>query len=92
MFLRDYLLNGYTLNQRMNRIENNVENLEEKVNAISLQIKSSALPNQGIFFDEKVFDDYVFVSDIIKKTTTEIILIDNYIDESALTHIVTVNK
>jgi len=76
----------------MNRIENNVENLEEKVNAISLQIKSSALPNQGIFFDEKVFDAYVFVSDIIKKATTEIILIDNYIDESALTHIVTVNK
>jgi|GEM_PF-2031085 len=76
----------------MNRIENNVENLEEKVNAISLQIKSSALPNQGIFFDEKVFDAYAFVSDIIKKATTEIILIDNYIDESALTHIVTVNK
>ncbi len=58
----------------MNRIENNVENLEEKVNAISLQIKSSALPNQGIFFDEKVFDDYVFVSNIIKKPQPKLYL------------------
>jgi len=58
----------------MNRIENNVENLEEKVNAISLQIKSSALPNQGIFFDEKVFDAYVFVSNIIKKPQPKLYL------------------
>jgi len=85
--LRDYLLKGYALNQRMNRIENNVENLEEKVNAISLQIQSSTLPNQGVFFDGNVFDAYVFISDIIKKAKTEIILIDNYIDETAITHL-----
>ena len=29
--LSDYLLKGYALNQRMNRIENHVENLSEKV-------------------------------------------------------------
>src|SRR5690554_3166143 len=36
--LRDYLLKGYALNQRMNRIENNVEHLTHKVDAISLHI------------------------------------------------------
>jgi len=40
----------------MNRIENHVENLAEKVNAISLQIQSPAIPNQGVFFDGQVFD------------------------------------
>lgn len=54
--LRDYLLKGYALNQRMNRIESTVDNLAEKVNEISFQIKSSALPMQGVFFDGQVFD------------------------------------
>jgi len=83
--LRDYLLKGYAINQRMNRIENNVENLTEKVNAISLQIQSSALPNQGVFFDGQVFDAYELASKIIRSATTNIVLIDNYIDESTIT-------
>ncbi len=32
--LRDYLLKGYTINQLMSRIENNVENLSAKVNEL----------------------------------------------------------
>ena len=85
--LRDYLLKGYALNQRMNRIENHVENLAEKVNVISLQIKSSALPNQGVFFDGQVFDAYELASKIIRSAETSIMLIDNYIDESTLIHL-----
>ncbi len=85
--LRDYLLKGYALNQRMNRIENNVENLSEKVNAISLQIQSSAIPNQGVFFDGQVFDAYELASKIIRSAKTSIVLIDNYIDESTLTQL-----
>ncbi len=41
-------------------------------------------PNQGIFFDGQIFDAYVFVCDLIKSAKKEIILIDNYIDESVL--------
>ncbi|MGM5485299.1 MAG: ORF6N domain-containing protein, partial [Nanobdellota archaeon] len=43
------------------------------------------LPKQGIFFDGQVFDAYEFVSRLIKKAKKEIILIDNYVDESVLT-------
>ncbi len=85
--LRDYLLKGYALNQRMNRIENYVENLAEKVNAISLQIQSPAIPNQGVFFDGQVFDAYELASKIIGSVETSIVLIDNYIDESTLIHL-----
>ncbi len=85
--LRDYLLKGYAINQRMNRIENHVENLTEKVNAISLQIQSSAIPNQGVFFDGQVFDAYELASKIIRSATKSIVLIDNYIDENTLTHL-----
>ncbi|WP_236974832.1 RhuM family protein [Membranihabitans maritimus] len=83
--LRDYLLKGYALNQRMNRIENNVENLTEKVDTIALQIQSNQLPKQGVFYNGQVFDAYNFISDLIRKAKTSIIVIDNYIDDSALT-------
>ena len=85
--LRDYLLKGYALNQRMDRIENNYENLSNEVKQISLQIKTNLPPNQGVFFNGQVFDAYVFVSEIIKNAKTEIILIDNYIDETVLLHL-----
>ena len=82
--LREYLLKGYALNQRMNRIENNYEHLSKEVNRISLQLKTQDLPNQGIFFEGQIFDAYVFVADLIKNAKTDIVLIDNYVDETVL--------
>jgi hypothetical protein len=85
--LRDYLLKGYALNQRMNRIENNMDHLIKKVDAISLHISSHLIPNQGVFFEGQVFDAYELASRIIPSAKSQIILIDNYIDESTLIHL-----
>jgi hypothetical protein len=85
--LRDFLLKGYALNQRMNRIENNMDHLIKKVDAISLHISSHLIPNQGVFFEGQVFDAYELASRIIRSAKSHIILIDNYIDESTLTHL-----
>lgn len=85
--LREYLLKGYAFNQRMNRIENTVEQLAGKVNDISFQIKSTELPIQGVFFDGQIFDAYELASRIIRSAKESIILIDNYIDESTLSHL-----
>jgi hypothetical protein len=82
--LKDYLLKGYALNNRMNRIENNVHQLSKKVNEIDLQLKTESLPKQGIFYDGQIFDAYVFVAGLIKSAKKSILLIDNYIDESVL--------
>ena len=84
--LKDYLLKGYALNNRMNRIEDNVQKLTEKVESIDLQIQANLPPNQGIFFNGQVFDAYTFVSDLIRSAKKSIILIDNYIDDTVLTH------
>ncbi|MBI3143488.1 MAG: virulence RhuM family protein [Bacteroidetes bacterium] len=83
--LRDYLLKGYALNQRMDRMENHVENLSKEVKEISLQLNTQALPNQGVFFEGQVFDAYVFAAEIVKRAKHDIILIDNYVDETVLT-------
>lgn len=85
--LRDYLLKGYALNQRMNRIENQIENLSDKVEEIDLHIKSKLIPTAGVFFDGQVFDAYLFISGIIRNAVENIILIDNYIDENTLLHL-----
>ena len=80
--LKDYLLKGYALNQRMNRIEDNVQQLAKKVEGIDLQIQANLPPNQGVFFNGQVFDAYTFVSDLIRSAKKSIILIDNYVDDT----------
>jgi len=82
--LKEYLLKGYSFNQRMGRIEDAVHSLTKTVNEIDLQINTVLPPKQGIFYDGQVFDAYVFVSDLIKSAKKSILLIDNYVDESVL--------
>lgn len=83
--LRDYMLKGYALNQRMNRIENSVEALSSKIQEIDFQIKSKDLPDKGLFFEGQIFDAYTFASDLIRNAKKSIVLIDNYIDDTVLT-------
>jgi hypothetical protein len=80
--LREYLLKGYAINQRVDRIENNLEDLSKQVNRITLKLNTCEPPNQGIFFEGQIFDAYVFVNDLIKRSKKTIILIDNYVDET----------
>ncbi|MCT4613424.1 MAG: virulence RhuM family protein [Marinifilaceae bacterium] len=83
--LKDYLLKGYSVNRRIDRIEGKVDSLSDKVNSIDLQINTSLSPKQGIFFEGQIFDAYAFVCNIVKQAKESIILIDNYVDESVLT-------
>ena len=83
--LKDYLLKGYAINNRMNRIEDNVAQLTQKVNEIDLQLKTNLPPNQGVFYEGQIFDAYAFVNNLLKNAQKEVVLIDNYIDDSVLT-------
>ena len=85
--LKDYLLRGYSINNRMNRIEDSLESLKNKVNQIDVQINTQLIPNQGVFFDGQVFDAYEFTSKLIRSAKSNLVLIDNYIDETTLTHL-----
>jgi hypothetical protein len=85
--LKDYLLKGYAINNRMNRLEDNLENLKSKVDQIDLQINTHLIPTQGVFFDGQVFDAYELASKIIRSAKKSIVLIDNYIDEHTLRHL-----
>ncbi len=85
--LKEYLLKGYAVNNRMNRLEDNLEHIKNKVDQIELQVNSQLIPTQGVFFNGQIFDAYELMSKIIRSAKKEIILIDNYIDETVLTHL-----
>jgi len=82
--LKEYLLKGYVVNHRIEKIEKEVYSLNKRVDDFEFQIKTNLPPTEGIFFEGQIFDAYLFVSDIIKSATKSIVLIDNYVDESVL--------
>ena len=80
--LKEFLLKGYTINSRLDNLEQRVSKTEEKIDFF---VRTSLPPQQGIFFDGQVFDAYQFVSDLIRKAQKAIVLIDNYVDDTVLT-------
>jgi len=90
--LKDYLLKGYSLNNRMNRIDDNLHKLTEKVNDIDLQINANLPPNQNIFYEGQIFDAYTLIANIIRTANKSIIVIDNYIDDTVFKQLTKRNK
>ena len=86
--LKDYLLKGYAINQRLLKIENQLENqqalLAEHSEKIDFFVRTSLPPVEGIFFEGQVFDAHAFVSNLIRAAKKRIVLIDNYIDDTVL--------
>ena len=90
--LKEYLLRGYALNQRLIQLEDRIDRrfseydrhllqLDEKVDFF---VRSSIQPKEGIFFNGQIFDAYAFVADLIRKAKSRIVVIDSYIDDSVL--------
>ena len=91
--LKEYLLRGYAINQRLDNIERRIDShfgledgriaaLEEKVDFF---VRSSLPPVEGIFYDGQIFDAYAHIISLIKQAKTSITLIDNYINVDTLT-------
>ena len=91
--LKEYLLRGYSVNQRLlymeSRIDRRLSEHDQQIRQLSGKVdfflKTSLPPREGVLFNGQIFDAYVFVCDLIRRANKRIILIDNYIDESVLT-------
>lgn len=79
--LKEYLLKGYSVNQRLNRLEQRMSHAEEKIDFF---VRTSLPPVEGIFYEGQIFEAYKFATDLIRSARTSILLIDNYVDESVL--------
>ena len=86
--LKEYLLKGYSVNQRLNDIGKELavikDTLYEHSKKIDFFVRTSLPPVEGIFFDGQIFDAYKFATDLIKTARKSLLLIDNYVDESVL--------
>ena len=86
--LKNYLLNGFVINQRFQQLEATVAEqgaqLAEHDKQINFFVRTALPPVQGVFFDGQIFDAYTFASDLIRTARKRIILIDNYVDDSVL--------
>lgn len=79
--LKEYLLKGYSINQRLSELEKTVALHSEKIDFF---VRTSLPPVEGIFFDGQIFDAYKFATDLIRSARKSLLLIDNYVDDSVL--------
>ena len=88
--LKDYLLRGYSINQRLMHVENRIDHrlsehdiqIKELNNRMDFFIRTSLPPKEGIIYDGQIFDAYTLMCDLIRSAKNRIIMVDNYIDDS----------
>lgn len=84
--MRKLISQNMPMFERFERIEQRLTIHDENFDKLFEALEDKALkPKQGIFYDGEVFDAYIFINDLIKIAVDEIILIDNYIDETVFT-------
>jgi hypothetical protein len=83
---------GQLLYQKINSIENRVVEEAKRIDLIFSKLDNELKPKSGIFFNDQIFDAYLFSSELISKAKKSIILIDNYIDETTLLQLSKRNK
>ena len=90
--LKDYLLRGYNVNQRLLQMESRIDRrllehdkrLDDLTDKVDFFIRTSLPPKEGVFFNGQIFDAHEFICRLIKSANKRVILIDNYVDESVL--------
>lgn len=70
----NYLLVNRHLSEHDRKFEEVLSRLDDK----------DSEPIEGFFFEGQIFDAYSLISDLIRKATSRIVLIDNYVDDRIL--------
>jgi len=89
--LKQYIINGYAINSekitvdRFLNLEKDVISLKDDLQNVKKLLSNNQLElKQGIFYNGQIYDAYVFVNDLLKSAKKEVVLIDNYIDDTVL--------
>lgn len=84
--MRKLISQNISMFERFERIEQRLNIHDENFDKLFKALEDKTLkPKQGIFYDGQIFDAYVFINDLLKSAIDEVILIDNYIDETIFT-------
>lgn len=84
--MRKLIYQNISMFERFERIENRLTIHDRNFDKLFEALEDKTLKqSQGIFYDGQIYDAYSFANDLIKTAKNEIILIDNYIDDTVLT-------
>ncbi len=72
--LKDYILRGYAVNERIERLEQKVLKHDEQINLV---LQTALPPIQGVFYDGQLWDARALVLKLIGSAKRSLILIDN---------------
>ena len=84
VIIKNHIIKSNAINVRVEKVESDVFYLKQKTEELDTIVKGQLPPHEGLFYDGQIFDSYSFISDLVRKAKIEIILIDNYIDDSVL--------
>ena len=84
VIIKNHIIKSNAINVRVEKVEEDVFYLKQKTEELDTIVKSQLPPHEGIFFNGQIFDAYNLISDLIRKAKREIILVDNYVDDSVL--------
>ena len=94
--LKQYLLNGYAINENRTlvtnenyvRLINKVESLDDRLSVVERKYKPQEYMNSKLLFNGEFYDAYTLVQSIFESANKEIIIIDNYVDRTILDRLV----
>ena len=86
--LKEYLLRGYSINSRLNQLEDKVDRrlakhdqqIVELTEKVDFFVQTSQPPVRGVFYNGQVFDAHVFAAKFILSAKKSILLIDSWVD------------
>ena len=73
--LKEYVLRGYALNDRIERLEQKVFKHDEQINLV---LQTALPPIQGVFYDGQLWDARALVLKLVAGAKRSLILIDNW--------------
>ena len=79
--LKEYLLKGYSVNQRFERLEHRIAETENKIDFF---VRTSLPPVEGIFYDGQMLEPFEFINRLVRSAKKRIVLIDNYVEDTVL--------
>ena len=90
--MRKMLTSNNDFSNEIGLLKTKILDHDSKINTLLKRMDDQSFPQSGIFFNDQIFDAYVFSSQLISKAKKSIILIDNYIDENTLLQLSKRNK
>ena len=71
--LKEYLLKGYSTNQRVERLEHRMMEAEDKIDFF---VRTSLPPVEGIFYDGNMLEPFVFINKLIRSARERIVFMN----------------